>query len=298
MTLPPFRGRTFVLMLPLLVALAPSALAQDPAALVSFQLSKSKVYGGDSQSGFVEGTVEVSASADAAIDVTLGSDVDAIVFQTFVQIPAGQTTERFEIRVGPVAERVQAHLTATVGTSSQSATLWIEVLQPPALQAFSVPTSVAAGEEVEAEVVVAGPAPMDFQIFLTASPPNAVLLPESVRLAAGATTARFPVSIAPGANPGPVVLTARLGPSATMTTTLTVGPAGFQPRGVQVGALKFTQATTETQRVAFQPLGVGIRAFTFTQAPIGTARSQTTQFTPKAISLRAAFKFTQAPVRP
>jgi len=125
---------------------APQALTISPITIVSFGVSPTSVAGGDS----VSGTISLDSAAPAGgIPVTLSlssGPVPALQFPSTVTVPAGLSTLTFNgIQTNVVATNVTVQLTATVGLTSQSATLIITgtggSTYNSGLQFFSVPNA-------------------------------------------------------------------------------------------------------------------------------------------------------------
>ncbi|HEY3781345.1 MAG TPA: PQQ-binding-like beta-propeller repeat protein [Fimbriimonadaceae bacterium] len=187
------------------------------ALVSSVTLSPSTIVGGFSTSC----TVSLAEAAGPQGDVVSISANPRLSFPRTVLIPAGQNSVSFTVGSGPVSSTTTDEITATLGASSQSASL---VLTTPLISriAFS-PPSVTGGGQITCTISLGSA--VGFQggsITLTVSGPASV--PATAIVSAGASSVSFQVQTSSVAASSLVTVTATLGAS-TKSGTFTVTPA-------------------------------------------------------------------------
>jgi hypothetical protein len=203
----------------LTVILAPS--------LSSLSVNPSGVTGGTAATG----TATLSAPAPVGgVAVALSSSILATAMvSASVSVPAGATSATFTISTTPVPASTAVTISGTHGGVTRSAVLTVT---PPTLSSVSLnPTSVTAGASSIETVVLSGAAPGGgVAVALSSSDPAIALVPPSVAVAAGATSATFTITTHPCAS-GTVSISATFGGagrSAALTVTTTPDTVAIQ----------------------------------------------------------------------
>ncbi|HEY0405866.1 MAG TPA: FG-GAP-like repeat-containing protein [Pyrinomonadaceae bacterium] len=174
-------------------------------------------------------TVNLSAGAPAeGATIMLASSNPAIV-----NVPrsiranfSGQTSVFADVFARTVSTPTPVTITATYGSSSQSALL--TVTPPPAtaptLTSLSLnPSSINGGSSLQGAILLSAPASTATSINLSSSSALASV-PASVTVAAGASSANFIITTASVASPASAIISATLN-ATTQTATLTLNPA-------------------------------------------------------------------------
>jgi trimeric autotransporter adhesin len=195
-------------------------LSIQPLALTGLSLTPASVAGGATS----QGAFTLSGIASGTVVALSSSDPSTVSVPTAVTVGLGAPGGTFPVTTTPVATDRTVTLTATVGTSSRSATLAVTAVSLSSVAL--VPSSVPGGGTSTGTVTLSGPAPASGSVVLLSSPSPAAAVPASVTVAAGATTAAFPVTTSPVSSSRSVVLTAALG-AVARTATLTVNAPGL-----------------------------------------------------------------------
>ncbi|MGB8508151.1 MAG: FG-GAP-like repeat-containing protein, partial [Pyrinomonadaceae bacterium] len=139
---------------------------------------------------------------------------------------SGQTSVFADVVARAVTAPTQVFITATYGSSSQSATLTVT---PPSTTAPQIsgltlnPSSVTGGGSVQGAITLTAPASVPTSIALASSSALASL-PANVTVAAGASSASFNVSTTSVTSPASVTISATLN-AATISAPLSINPA-------------------------------------------------------------------------
>jgi hypothetical protein len=146
--------------------------------------------GGVPLTGLVTLTV---AAPPAGVSVALRSSSPAAVVPAAVTVPAGSTSQPFDIVTANVPPTTTATITATYAGVSQSATLTVVAL--PAIASFScTPTTAVGGTTIHCAGTLANPAPpAGWPLALSSSDPSANV-PASLSVAAAGLTFQFDVT--------------------------------------------------------------------------------------------------------
>ncbi|MGC8833145.1 MAG: dockerin type I domain-containing protein [Armatimonadota bacterium] len=186
----------------------------------SLSFNPSEVAGGATSQGTV--TLSWGAPQGGAV-INLNSSNPAVIPPSAVTVPTGQTQTSFTVNTQPVANDVQATVTASYRNSSKSAVLTVRrriQLANVSLQ----PTSVIGGSSATGTVSLNGPAPAGgVAVTLTSSNTNAAVVPISVLVPPGKSSAEFTVTTKLVNLPTNVVITASYD-GVTKTAALTVSP--------------------------------------------------------------------------
>jgi subtilisin family serine protease len=210
------------------------AAVAGSGGLISVSLAPNPVTGGLSSTGSV--TLGANAPAGGKV-VTLSSNNVSVVVPGTVTVPAGSSSTTFTATTQPVASNLSATITAAVPENSLDALLTVI---PPVVSALTLtPSSLAGGNTSVGKVTLNAAAPAGGKVVtLTSNKPDAVV-PATVTVPEGATTAQFNITTTPVTANTSVTITAKTG-TTTKTATLTVKLAGpktvtFSPTSVMSG---------------------------------------------------------------
>ncbi len=189
-----------------------------PPAVSNLTLTPSSV----TEGAPAEGTVILDqAAGSGGMLVQLASDSAAALVPASVPIPAGQSSATFAVSTAPVSTATTAVITATAGGVSATASLTVN---PVPLASVGVsPASLAGGSSALGTVTLAVPAVGGGALVSLSSSDAALVVPASVTVLAGSTTATFPVTTFAVSTSTPVTVTAARG-SVARTATVTVRP--------------------------------------------------------------------------
>jgi hypothetical protein len=189
----------------------------QPPALYSVSLGSS-VTGGKN----LTGTVYLTGPAlPAGQTVTLSSSNPAAVVPASITVAGGASSATFTLTSTLVASPVSAVITASSGGVSKSVNVTV---QPAVLSTLYVSASVTGGKNLTGTVSLTGPAlPAGQAVTLSSSNPAAVV-PASITVAGGASSATFALTSTPVASPVAVVITASSG-GVSKSVNVTVQPA-------------------------------------------------------------------------
>jgi hypothetical protein len=155
--------------------------------LASFTVNPTQVVGG----GTTTGTVRLFGNAPSGgLTVGLFSRSAAISVPQSVVVPGGQTTATFQIRTHEVGFTAQREVQAVLGSITRSAVITLT----PSLRSFTVnPTTVVGGNPITGTVTLHAPAPAGGTVVTLSSGSGAIIVPNSVMIPAGQTTATFQI---------------------------------------------------------------------------------------------------------
>lgn len=162
-------------------------------ALSAVSVSPAGVTGGNPASGSV--VLSAPAPADGAV-VGLASSSPAALVPSSVAVAGGATTASFAITTRSVTTATAAVLTATYAGISRSAMLTVQpvVAAVPSSLALQ-PSRVVGGMVATGTVRLSAAAPAGgLALALSSSNPSLAAVPGSVTVAAGASSATFPVT--------------------------------------------------------------------------------------------------------
>lgn len=193
----------------------------------SVTLSPGTVVGGSNIG--VRVTVNLSAGAPTeGATIMLASSNPSIVNvpRTVRTNFSGQTSAFADVAAATVSAPTQVTITATYGSSSQSAILTVTPPSTPAPTLSSLtlnPSSITGGSSIQGTATLSAPATTATSINLSSSSALASV-PASVTVAAGTSSASFTVATTSVASPASVTISATLN-AASRTATLTLNPA-------------------------------------------------------------------------
>lgn len=193
-----------------------ATLTISPLALAALTVHPSEISDGQSATGVVELN---SPAGTGGVVVSLSADNSAATVPTSVTIPAGHSSVSFKIETASVTAQTIVTLTATLGSTSKTATVSIN---PATLSALSLePDRVSGGSTTTGTVKLSGPAPTGGLTITLASNSSSATVPPTVTVPAGQNAITFTVSTTAVTSRTIVQITATLG-SATMTKNLTI----------------------------------------------------------------------------
>ena len=197
-----------------------SLVAGEGVGLSAVSLNPATVTGGSPSTG----TVTLSGPAPAGgILVTLSSDHAAAAVPASVTVTDGNSTATFPVTTTAVATATSATITATYGAVSKTALL--AVTPAVALSAVSLnPTTVTGGSPSTGTVTLSGPAPAGGILVTVSSDHAAAVVPASVTVTDGNSSATFAVSTTAVATATSATITATYG-AVSKTALLAVTPA-------------------------------------------------------------------------
>lgn len=173
--------------------------AAPAAALALVSTSPTSLVGGSPAAGTV--TLTAAAPAGGAA-VTLSSAASAVTVPAAVTVAQGATTATFAVATSAVATATSATVSATYAGVTRATVITVNPATPPppppplpTLSSCTLSrTSVFAGASVTGTVKLSAAAPVGGAVITLASTAPAVAaVPESVKVAAGATSATFTI---------------------------------------------------------------------------------------------------------
>lgn len=161
----------------------------SPYRVQSVSITPATVAGG----GNATLTVRLTTPAPAGgIQVSLSSSAPQVSLPASVAVPAGQASVSVSVRTNPVAQRVQATLTAVLNGSEVSTTLTVN---PPApLSLMLTPSAVPGGRTATATVFLNASAPAGgMWVRVSLDNPSRAWAPSQVYVPAGVRSVRFTI---------------------------------------------------------------------------------------------------------
>jgi len=280
--------------------------------LTTLTVNPNSVVGGTNSTG----TLTLSGLAPSGGSaVSLSSSSLSAKPPITVTIAAGSATATFVIATTAVASSTTATITGTQGSNKATATLTIS---PPALASVSVtPTSVTGGTSSTGTVTLNAAAPTGGIGVTLASSSASAVVPASVTVLAGATSATFSITTSTVSSNVTASITGTLGGahSATLTilpavlTGVSVSPTtviggnsstgtvtlnGPAPTGGAIVSL--SSSSTSAKVPASIPVVAGATTGTFTVVTVGVAANVTASITAKLTAASFSSSLTiQAP---
>jgi hypothetical protein len=196
-------------------------VATIAAAVASFSPSLSSFAGGLS----IQATVGLDYPAPTGAAVNITSNNASVIAQIVVPIAQGTMTGTATIASKAVATKTSVELTATLGASSKTITITVNPVLYPITEFTTSAGAVAGGNSVMGAIRIGGPTAAAGDVVTLKSNTAGVIVPATVTVPAGSTTATFPITSAPVTAVESVVLTATLGTS-TEYAALNIIPAG------------------------------------------------------------------------
>jgi hypothetical protein len=226
--------------------------ATAAAALSAITVNPSSVVGGTASTGRV--TLSAAAPSGGAIVALTSSNTGAATVPISVTVAGGATSASFTAATASVTSSTAVTMTASYNGASRTTTLTVTPAPPPAsLQALTLnPTSVTGGATSQGIVTLTSAAPVGGAVVtLTSSNTGVAVVPGSVSVAAGATSATFASTTSAVSASTAVTITASHD-GLTRTATLTINP---QAQGV---TLTLTASGRSGERVTSNPAGISV----------------------------------------
>jgi hypothetical protein len=155
--------------------------------------------------------VQVSVVDDnPAIQLESGTDV----------ISEGNNRTAFRLNTTDVTRTTRVTLKATALQS----TAFLEITIHPRITAITLPEPVKSGTTFEGTITLAGPSDVDTDVFLQPSSGILDIVPSTVTIPAGATSATFQVRSIPIDEPSTDFVTAYLGRTTLQSDNVTLTP--------------------------------------------------------------------------
>jgi hypothetical protein len=229
----------------------PGAAPAAPA-LSAITVNPSSVVGGNGSTGTV--TLSAAAPSGGATVALTSSNSGAATVPTSVTVVAGVTSASFAVTTATVTASTAVTLTASYNGTTRTTPLTVTPVPAAAsLQAVSVnPTSMIGGATSQGTLTLTSAAPAGGAVVtLTSSNTGVAVVPGSVTVAAGTTSATFAATTSAVSASTPVAITAAHN-GVTRTATLTVNPQA------QSATLTVTAAGRSGEHVLSSPAGVNV----------------------------------------
>jgi hypothetical protein len=217
----------------------------------SVTLSPSAVVGGSNTGVRVTVNLSAGAPTEGATMMLTSSNPSVVnVPRTIRAGFSGQTSAFADVVAAAVSAPTQVTITATYGSSAQSAILTVipPLTTAPTLSGLTLnPSSVTGGGgSVLGTVTLSAPASTTTSVSLSSGSALASV-PASVNIAAGASSANFNIATTSVASPASVTIGATLN-ATTLTATLTLNPATVPADTVSITLAQY-EASKRTLRV-------------------------------------------------
>ena len=259
-----------------------------PLALASLQCNPATVNSG----GTSTCTVSLNQPAPGNTTVTLTDNNPMLAESTSVTVPAGAASTTFTVTAGSISNTQTVVITATLGSSSQTASLTL--LPVMGLASLQCNPSTMGSETVNSCTVTLNQAAPGVTTVMLSASNSYLTVPPSVNVASGATSATFTPTVDTMKNTETAVVTATLG-SSSQTTTVTLLAAlalsnlSCNPTSLAGGASSTCTVTTNRSAAANRTFAVstnnsaGLLVPSSVTMPAGAA-SQTFSITAGSVS--------------
>lgn len=241
------------------------SLITQPATLATLTLAPTTVTGGDPATGTV--TLNKPAPPSGAVVTLSSADTSVATVPASVTVAAGQTSATFTITTFPVAADSPVRIDATLDSITKSATLRVVPAVPVALT-FN-PNPVKGGLPTTGTVTLTGPAPTGGVTVTLSSASSVVVVPGSVTVAAGQTSADFAVTTSAVSDTTDVVVTATAN-GGSVSGTLSVFGIGVASLTLNPTTVRGGQTSTATVTLS-DPAPAGGAVVTLTSGNTGAA---------------------------
>ena len=163
-----------------------------PASLASVSIKPASITGGQPATGTV--TLSGAAPAGGAV-ISLASANPAASVPGSITVPADTSSANFTVNTSTVTATTTGNITATYGDVIKSATFTVNPPAPVALLSLSLnPKTVAGGSNSVGTVTLNKVTSSPVLVSLASSKPKNVMVPASVTVPAGASSAAFNIS--------------------------------------------------------------------------------------------------------
>ncbi|HEX6439573.1 MAG TPA: hypothetical protein VF182_20825 [Candidatus Binatia bacterium] len=194
--------------------------AAAPASLASVSIKPSSITGGQLATGTV--TLSGAAPAGGAI-VSLASANPAASLPNSITVPASASSANFPVSTLTVTATTAGNITASYAGISKSVTLTVNPAVPVALLSLSVnPKTVVGGSSSVGTVTLSKVTSSPVIVSLASSKPKNAMIPASVTVPAGASSAAFNISTTTTNKKINATISASYG-GATKSATMTIG---------------------------------------------------------------------------
>ncbi|MBX3119524.1 MAG: SBBP repeat-containing protein [Fimbriimonadaceae bacterium] len=237
-----------------------NAVLQVRPMTFTMSIAPASMPGGNSATGTV---TLIEAAPPGGIVVALSSNNAAATVPASITIPVGATTGTFTVSSVPVAVNTLVTITGDyfVGAVlTHTATANVNITAPTATNLTIAPSTVAGGQSATGTLTVSGPAPTGGLTATLSSNSGAAVVPASVTVPQGTTTASFQITTNAVAATTVATITATVNAS-NRQATLTILKASltgisFDPSRVR-GGFQTTQMTI-TLDAAAPPAGATV----------------------------------------
>ncbi|MFM7187615.1 MAG: beta strand repeat-containing protein, partial [Armatimonadota bacterium] len=171
--------------------------------VASLDVAPSTVIGGNSSTGTVTIT---SKAAPGGYVVALSSDNPNITVPSGVTVAEGQTTATFPVDYAVVADDSNGVVTASLNGSSKTSNVTVKAANITDLTLST--SSIAGGNNVTGTISIDGKAPAGGLVVAVSSSSTRVVVPATVTIPEGQTSATFTATTVPTATATPVTVTA------------------------------------------------------------------------------------------
>jgi trimeric autotransporter adhesin len=219
------------------LAVMPASAGNDPAVGATLTLLPESVPGGSPALG----RVRLGALAPAGgVTVMLVAGNDAVSAPESVTVPPGELTADFLVATEPVDEAMEVEISASIAATTLTAALELlageDEPEPGSLVRVSVsPSRLRTGEEATGTVALTQAAGAGGVTVRLSSNSGAVMLPESVTILQGETSATFVVAVGEVEELETVTITAES--TNTVTARVLLLPEGIGETAVIGGVL-------------------------------------------------------------
>lgn len=203
--------------------------------LAGIAVAPSTVAGGAN----TEGTVSLGGAAGSSGEtVSIQSNSSTVSVPAMVTVPSSSSQYSFLIKTSPVSSNTAVTITATLGSTSDTATLNLDAATVASISAS--PNSVVGGTNAEVTVHLTSVAGSAGDVVTLQSTNAAAITPASVTVPSGSSSTSFVLKTKGVSVSTPVTLTATFN-SVSQTALLTITPAAvstvtFTPTSVVGGA--------------------------------------------------------------
>ena len=196
-----------------------STLTLTLPSISNFSLKSTSLIGGASTTG----TVVLNSNAPTAgLTIGLASNQSSVTVPNSLYITGGNNIGTFTISTSASGSSVAAKITATLGATSVTDVLSVNA---PSIQTLTLsPTSIIGGNSGSGTITLNTPAPQSGFLVALSSDQTYLTVPQSVTIAAGATSATFSYSTKTVAQITPVNVTATDPNGVVVKTTVSVTP--------------------------------------------------------------------------
>ncbi len=216
------------------------SITVNPPKLISMSLNPTSVSGG----ALVTGTITIGSLAPAGgLPIKLASDKSSVVVPPTMSIPAGKTVGTFVIKTLSVSVDTTAKITSTLGTDQVSATLSVH---GPTISGITLnPSTVVGAASSTGTVTLSGPAGSSGLVVNLSSSVNAAIVPASVTVSSGRSTANFTVKTVPVSTITKANISGKVG-ALSQSATLTINPPVLISISLSPATVKGGKSSTGT----------------------------------------------------